>query len=122
MHIWWDELEFGNPLEGNGFFACPGFVVKDLEVNQKNPGCQVYHNGLVGGNVMVVPFGLECLLKDEIAIDMEGNHGVLVPGVCSDWKVASFICVQLAEGVHCNKDLIGWHICRTWGSGRQCWR
>ncbi len=123
MHIWWDKLEFGAPLEGNGFFVCcAGLVVKDLEVNQKTPGHQAYHNGIVGGNEMVVAFGLECLLEDEIVISVEGNHDVLVPRACSDWKAVSVIRVQLAEGVHRDKDLIGWHICGTWGSGRQCGR
>ena len=62
------------------------------------------------------------LLEDEIAISVEGNHNVLVPGVCFDWKVASVIHVRPAEGVHCDEDLIGWYIHRTWGSCRQCWR
>ncbi len=40
MHIWWDKLEVGVPLEGDGFFVChAGLIVKDLEVNQKRPGC-----------------------------------------------------------------------------------
>jgi hypothetical protein len=71
---------------------------------------------------MTVAFGLECLLEDEIAIGVEGNHDVLVPGACSDWKAASVIHVQPAEGVHRDEDLIGWDICGTWGGGRQCWR
>ncbi len=34
MHIWWDKLELGVPLEGDDFFVChAGLVVKDLEVN-----------------------------------------------------------------------------------------
>jgi hypothetical protein len=123
MHIWWDKLKFGVPLEGDGFFVCrTGLVVEDLEVNQKTPGWQACHNGIVGGNAMGVAVGLECLLEDEIAISVEGNHNVLVPRACSDWKATSVIHVQLAGGVHHDKDLIGWHICGTWGSGRQCWR
>jgi hypothetical protein len=53
---------------------------------------------------------------------VEGNHDVLVPQACSDWKAASVICVQPAEGVHRDEDLIGWHIHVTRGSGRECWR
>ncbi len=67
---------------------------------------------------MAVALGLECLLEDEIAIGIVGNHDILVPQVCSDWKAASVIHVQLAEGVNLDKDLIGWHIRGTWGSGR----
>jgi hypothetical protein len=47
---------------------------------------------------MVVAFGLECLLKDEIAIGMENNHDVLVSQVCPEWEAASVIHVQPAEG------------------------
>jgi hypothetical protein len=97
-------------------------LVEDLEVNQKTPDCQAYHNGIVGGNAMAVALGLECLLEDESDISMEGNHDVLVPRACSDWKAASVIHVQLAEGVHLDENLIGWHIHGTWGSGRQCLR
>jgi hypothetical protein len=100
MHIWWDKLEFGIPLEGDGFFACrAGLVDKNLEVNQKTPCCQACHNDIVGGNAMVVALGLECLLEDVIAIGVEGNHDVLDPQVCSDWKEASVIHVQPAGGV-----------------------
>jgi hypothetical protein len=71
---------------------------------------------------MAVTFGLECLLEDEIAISVEGNHDVLVPQACHDRKVASVICVQPAEGVHLDEDLIEWHILWTRGSSGQCWR
>ncbi len=80
------------------------------------------HNGIVGCNLAVVAFGLERLLEDEIAISMEGNHDVLVPQACSNRKVACVVCVQPAEGVHFNEDLIGQHILRTRGSGGQCRR
>jgi hypothetical protein len=80
MHIWWDKLEVGIPLEGDGFFVCrAGLIVEDLEVNQKTPGCQACHNGIVGSNAMAVTLGLDCLLENEIAIGMEGNHHALVP-------------------------------------------
>ncbi len=71
---------------------------------------------------MTVTFGLECLLEDQIAIGVEGDHVVLVPRVCPDREAASIICVQPAEGVHCDEGLIGWHIHRTRGSSGQCWR
>jgi hypothetical protein len=71
---------------------------------------------------MAVTFGLECLLGDEVAIGVEGNHDVLVPQECPDRKTASVICVQPAEGVHLDEDLIGRQICGTRGSGGQYWR
>jgi hypothetical protein len=71
---------------------------------------------------MTVTFGLECLLEDEIAIGVEGNHDALVPQACPDRKVARVICVQPAERVQLDEDLIGWHILGTRGSGGQCCR
>ncbi len=80
MHIWWDKLEFGIPLEGDSFFVCrASLVVEDLEVNQKTTGCQACHNGIVGSNAMAVALGLESLLEDEVAIGLESNHDVSVP-------------------------------------------
>ncbi len=71
---------------------------------------------------MAVTFGLEHLLEDEIAIGVEGDHDVLVPQACLDRKAASVVCVQPAEGVHLDEDLIGRHILETRGSSGQCWR
>ncbi len=36
-----------------------------------------------------------------------------------NWEAASVTCVQLAEGVHLDKDLIGWFFHGTQGHGRQ---
>ncbi len=71
---------------------------------------------------MAVTFGLERLLEDEIAISMEGNNDVIVPQACPDMKAARVVCVQPAEVVHFNEDLIGRHTLRTRGSGGQCCR
>ncbi len=80
MHIWWDKIEFGVPLEGDGFFVCrAGIFAEDLEVNQKSPDCQMCHNGIVGGDEMAVALGLECLLEDDIAISVKGNNDILSP-------------------------------------------
>ncbi len=120
MHVWWDKLEFCVPLEGDCFLVfCAGLVVKNLEVHQEIPCCQACHNGIVGCNLMVVTFGLERLLEDEIAISLEGNHNVLVSQVCPDRNVACVVCVQPAEGVHFNENLIGRHTLGTRGSGGQ---
>jgi hypothetical protein len=121
IHNQWDKLEFCIPLEGDCFLVrCAGLVVENLEVHQETPCCQACHNGIVGCNLMVVTFGLEPLLEDEIAIGVEGDHDVLVPQACPDKKAASVVCVQPAEGVHLGEDLIGWHILGTKGSSGQC--
>jgi hypothetical protein len=81
MHIRQDKLEFCIPLEGDCFLVChTGLIFKNVEVHQKTPGCQACHSGILGYNAMAVTFGLECLLEDEIAIVMEGDHDLLVGG------------------------------------------
>ncbi len=71
---------------------------------------------------MMVTFGLEHLLEDEIAISVEGDHDVLVTRACSNRKVARVVCVQPIEGLHFNEDLIGQHILVIRGSSGQCRR
>jgi hypothetical protein len=79
MHVRRDELEFGVPLEGDGFFVRQaGFVIQDLEINGETTGGQTSHDRVVGGNAMAIALGLEGLLKDEVAVSVKGNHHILV--------------------------------------------
>ncbi len=79
MHVRRDELEFGIPLEGDGFFVCQaGFVIQDLEINGETTGGQASHDRVVGGNAMAITLGLEGLLKDEVAVCVKGDHHILV--------------------------------------------
>ncbi len=73
---------------------------------------------------MTVALGLESLLEDKIAVGMKGNCNMLVSRVCPEWGMTNVICVELAEGVHLDKDLIRWFLHGTWGHGRQIrrWR
>ncbi len=120
MHIRRDKLESGMPLEGDRFLvSCTGLIVKDLEINCKILGCQAWHNGIVGCNAVAVALGLERLLEDKIAICAEGNQDVLVSRACPNWKATSVICVELAERVHPDKDLIGWLLHSTLECRRQ---
>jgi len=79
MHFQGDDLEFGVPLEGDGFFVRQaGFVIQDLEINGETSGGQASHDRVVGGNVMAITLGLEGLLKDEVAVSVKGDHHILV--------------------------------------------
>ncbi len=79
MHVRRDELEFGIPLEGDGFFVRrAGFVIQDLEIHGETTGSQVSHDQVVGGNSMAITLGLEGLLKYQVAVCVKGNHHVLV--------------------------------------------
>jgi len=79
MHVRRDKLEFGVPLEGDGFFVRrAGLIIQDLEINEETTGGQAGHDRVVVGNVMTITLGLEGLLKDEVAIGVKGDHHILV--------------------------------------------
>ncbi len=79
MHVWGHQLKLGLPDDSDGMLVgCTSLVVEDLEINCKTSGCQRGHDGIVGGNAMLVAPGFEGLLEDEIAIGVIGNHDVLV--------------------------------------------
>ncbi len=108
MHVWRDKLEGGVPLEGDCFFISgAGFVIQDLEINREPTGLQTSHNSVVGCNAVAVTLGLESLLEDEVGIDVDGDHDILVARVCSDGEVASVFGAELAERFCDSKDLAG---------------
>jgi hypothetical protein len=79
MHVRGDELEFGVPLEGDGFFVCQaGFVIQDLEIKGETVGGQAGHDRVVGSNAMAITLSLEGLLKDEVAVCVKGDHHIFV--------------------------------------------
>ncbi len=49
------------------------------------------------------------MLEDEVAICVEGNHDVLVAGVCSDGEAARVVGEELAEWFSDNENLVGRH-------------
>jgi hypothetical protein len=79
MHVWGDELEFGVPLECDGFLvSCAGFVVQYLEIHGETTGSQASHDQVIGSNSMAITLSLEGLLKNEVAVCVEGDHYILV--------------------------------------------
>ncbi len=108
VHVRGDKLELGFPLDGDGFLVRgTSLIVKNLEVDGK-PRChQSQHDGVVGRNPMPVISGLERLLQDEVAVGIEGNHHILVAQMRLDRKATCVVCVQPAEGVYFDKDLMG---------------
>ena len=108
VHVRRNELKLGIPLEGDGFLIRgAGVIVQDLEVNSKAAGCQPCHDGIVGGNAVAVIPGLEGLLENEVAIGMVGDHHILVARARLDRETTCVVCVEPADGVDLDKDLIG---------------
>jgi hypothetical protein len=107
MHVWGHQLKLGLPGDSDGMLVgCTSLVVEDLEINCKTVGCQMGHDGIVGGNAMLVAPGLEGLLEDEIAIGVIGNYDVLVSRPGPDWEMSCIICVELADGDDMDVDLV----------------
>jgi hypothetical protein len=121
MHVRGNKLEGGLPLEIDSFFVGhAGFVIQDLEINGETSGCQMGHDGDVGGNLMVIALGLEGLLEDEVSISVKGDHHILVTETSPDRKVASVISKELAQWLCHDKDLVGrYSNGRLWTHKRQ---
>ena len=108
MHVWGYQLKLGLPGDSDGMLVgCTSLVVEDLEINCKTAGCQMGHDGIVGGNAMLVAPGLEGLLEDEIAIGVIGNHDILVAGTGLDGESSSVIRAELADGEDTDVDFVG---------------
>ncbi len=108
VHVRRDKLKLGIPLEGDGFLISgAGFIVQDLEVDSEAPGCQPCHDGIVGSNAVAVIPGLEGLLENEVAVGMVGNYLILVARARLDRETTCVVCVEPADGVDLDKDLIG---------------
>ncbi len=100
-------MKLGLPGDSDGMLVgCTSLVVKDLEIGCKTAGCQTGHDGIVGGNAMLVAPGLEGLLEDEIAISVIGNHDVLVSRPGPDWETSCIIRLELADGGDMDVDLV----------------
>jgi hypothetical protein len=115
MHVRGDELEFGVPLEGDGFFvrrAC--FVIQDLEINRETSCGQTGHDRIVGSNAMAITLSLEGLLKDEVAVCVKGDHHILVTRSSPNRKAAGVIGEKLTQWLSHDEDLV-----RSCGRGRR---
>jgi hypothetical protein len=56
--------------------------------------------------VVVIP-GLKGLLENEVAIGMVGDHHILVARARLDQETTCVVCVEPAEGMDLDEDLIG---------------
>ena len=65
---------------------------------------------------MLVTPGFEGLLKYEVPICVVGNHDILVTRLCFDREAACIICVEFADGLDPDVDVVGRGLqVRGWG-------
>ena len=122
VHVQGDKLELGFPLDCDGFLVCgASLIVKNLEVDGKAVRRQLQDDCVVGRNSMPVIPGLECLLQDKAAVGMVGNHQILVARLRLDRKATCDVCVQPADGVYFDEDLMGRYVRRRWRLAGGCW-
>ncbi len=70
-------------------------------------GCQSCHDGVVGSNAVAVIPGLGRLLENEVAVRMVDDHYILVARARLDRETASVVCVEPAQGVDLDENLMG---------------
>ncbi len=68
----------------------------------------------------VIP-GLEGLLQNEVAVDMVGNHHILVARARLDRKATCVVCAQPADGVYFDEDLMGRYVRWRWRVAGGVW-
>jgi hypothetical protein len=68
----------------------------------------------------VIP-GFEGLLQDEVAVGMGGNHHILVAQAHLDQKATCVVCVQPADGMYFDEDLMGKYVRRRWRVAGGVW-
>ena len=101
------QLEFCIPGFGDGIFECGAdFIVHDLDVDIVVVVGEALHDGAIGHNAVFVNFTLEWGTKDDIAVTMVGDHGVLVAAACTDGEVASVVCVEFVDWVNADVEFV----------------
>ena len=117
INVWRHQLKLALPGDRDGVLvSCAGLVVEDLKINPKTSGRQSGHDRIVCFDAVLVTPGFEGLLKDEVAIDVVGNHDILVSRPCFDGETTGIIGVELAEGQDADAEFVGRSV---WGSGRR---
>ena len=71
MHIRWDLLVLAFPFVGDAVdVPGAGFVVEYLCVDRDIPCLKPFHDDVLGGDAMMISFGLEGLDEDGIGSDV----------------------------------------------------
>jgi hypothetical protein len=87
VHVRWDFLMFAFPYFCDGLdVGRTRLIVEDLQVNLNAPCFEMFHDGLVCRDAMVVRFGLEGLHQDDICRIVIREHNVLVAAHRTDWE------------------------------------
>ena len=92
-----------------------GFVVQHLGGDGVPERFETVHDGVVGGDAVLVFTSLEGGLEDGVGIAVVGNHDVLVAAAGADREPAGVVGVELFDGLHTDVDFAR-------RGGRRCWR
>ena len=93
MHVRWDFLVGTLPCFGDVVEECRTcFIVHDLCIHSDAARFESFHDGVEGGDAMVVGFECKRLYQYDVCCIVVGQHDVLVYAPCSDWETSEVVC------------------------------
>ncbi len=122
MYVRRDKLVLNLPLVHNGGLEFGAdFVVKDLEINFVPTVGEAVHDGVIGGqSVLVGPVNIRGA-EDCIAAAVEGTGDVVVATASLDGESPGVIGVELSKWEVCNVELVGGGLCGGLVAGISTW-
>ena len=107
MHVRGDELVAGFPNFRDDALIFPaGLVVKYLEVNFVAKGSQPLAYGGVCLDAVLVSLCFERDVEDTVAVNVVGDHYILIAAAGADWEAASIIGVEFMDWLDTDVDFV----------------
>ena len=102
-----DELEGAVPVfnDGTEVFGT-SFVIEELEVNAVAFGLEASHDGVVGGETVAIFARLKCRDKDDVGVDVVGQHYVSVATSGADGEPTHVISVKLTHWLYTDMEFL----------------
>ena len=98
MEVGGNELVDAVPVFGDDLaIFCTGLIVEDLVFGNVAALLELGHDAGVGGDAVVVVFGLEGFDEDDVGAAVVGEHDVLVATGRTDGETAHAIGEELAD-------------------------
>ena len=121
VDVWRDNLELADPLVLYGqLVGLAGLVVEYLEVNSVAAILEMRHDAVVCRDAVSVMTGLEGFDQNGIGVDVVHQHNIVVATEVADREAAHVICVELADGLNDDVDLLGFYGRKLTGDVGEC--
>ena len=111
VEVWRDNMELAGPIVlYSQIVGLVGLVVKDLEVNSVATILKTCHDAVVRRYAVSVVPGLEGFEHNDIGVNMVLLHNVVVATEVADVEAAHVVCVELADGLTEDVELLGFYV------------